>query len=94
MGIWPGLSLPQCRVLFALREMIPFKWLGNGDVWGDFDRGYEVRTWIKCLGERWVINFRPIPQGAYRHFKDVILSIDQKGSWGKRGLLVSVVAAE
>lgn len=67
MGMWEfGLVFPflSGRVLFALREMIPFKWLGNGDVWGDFDRSYEVRTWIKCLSERWVINFRPIPQGA------------------------------
>lgn len=53
-----------------------------------------MRTWVKPLGERWVVNFRPIAQGACRHFKDVILSIDQKVSWGTGRLLVSVVAAE
>lgn len=82
------------RVLFALREMIPLTWLGNGDVWRDFGKSYEVRTWVKCLGERWVVNFRPIPQGVCRHFKDAMLSIDQKDLWGTRGLLFSVVAAE
>lgn len=59
-----------------------------------FDKSYEVRTWVKRLGERWVVNFRPIAQCACKHFKDVLLSTDQKVSWGTGGLLVSVVAAE
>lgn len=72
--------------LSALGELIPFKWFGNGDIWGDCVKSYEVRAWLKSWGEGVVVNFGPPGQGSYRHFSDAIVHIDQKGEWGTRGL--------
>jgi len=55
--------------LSALGKLIPFKWFGNGDVWGDWVESYEVRVWLKSWGKSLVVNFRPPCQGSYGIFQ-------------------------
>lgn len=50
VGMWEfALVFPFLSggALSALGELIPFKCFGDGDIWGDCVKSYEMRAWLK-----------------------------------------------